>query len=1263
MKKYGLLLLILNLVFTVVFVDSNSLYSANTATTQSGRMYVPGLFLVKFEEQAGNIESSPIFSRVMTTYNVKKAERLFPNLKFDNSPKDKFRDLALVYRMRVSEGQNIEQICNRLKGSSGVQYAEPVFIEKVERIPNDPRYSGQQFLPQILGPEAWDIANGDTSVIIAIVDTGVDWMHPDLAPNIWRNQDEVEDGTDSDGNGYIDDVRGWDFVEGVTDYAEGEDFDVRDNNPMDFDGHGTHCAGLATAITDNEIGVASIGWGCTVMPLRAGWQAADRISGYLRMDWIAEALIYAANNGAHAFNISTGSSEAVADAGRYAYENGVVITKSAGNNDGPGLDPQESDPLELTPFTLVVASVDERDYKASYSSYGEWVTVSAPGGDQSNGRPGMLSTYPTRYSIFGGYNSIQGTSMAAPVVAGLAGLVKSHYPDWTPADIIMQIINTADNIDALNPAYAGKLGSGRINAFRALTEEPREVPHIKLLSTLVDDETTGNGNNIADIGEELAIVVNLENQLGDAKNVQANLILNDWAIEIVKGVSNLGDISGIRDLDNNMVDSSVDPFIIRIDPLALPHSVSGAIEIVADDYNTSYDITFAISPSILLVDDEELDNEKFYKAALDSLNLSYDYWDHSLNGTPPNMNGYSTVIWSCEWTFPSLDANDIARITEYLDNGGNFFLSGQDIGWDMNDPEGTTFLETNGASKTFYETYLHAKYVLDTSEFSNLVGVAGDPIGDGLSFNVFQPGRDAENQYPDEIEPLGFATSIFNYPNGSSGAIRYAGDYRIVYFGFGGYEAIIEDGTRFEVMKRVLDWLNSLEVAHKPLRDTEDTSNDYRVEVNVESNVHDIEIAQLLYDVDGQLPFSYKVDLTNLENNMYEGYIPAQAGGTEVIYSIFVRTANGYYSPPSIYNFYVGQDLVAPLIMNNGFVTTFKKKDLVVSDIQISDNTLLDVNSVYFFMNNGADSIKMAEGSEPGKFGGVIAGEFQFGDTLSYYIKARDAAQIPNYSMSDMKDVILGYEDFESGLGQWTTMPDGWGIENESRQGNYVSDSPGRNYLPGTNNILDLDVAFNLANADSATLSMKTKYRIQPGKTAGIVEISPDDGNMWVQVGSTITGIRPSWTTVQFSLRDFLGQENLLLRFRLEADATAGTNFDGWSIDDIRITELLSTDVEPAAVDRVVPQRYELAQNHPNPFNPETKISYQLAQTGKVTIKIYNALGQLVRTLVDAKMTSGDHFAIWDGKNDMGTQMSSGVYFYQMRSNDFVQTRKMLFLK
>jgi len=339
-------------------------------------------------------------------------------------------------------------------------------------------------------PGAWQINTGSTGVILVIMDSGVRYYHKDLGGsswptttgNIWINPGEIKSNKkDDDGNGYKDDWIGWDFVTGVTGCMKGEDCRTEDNDPRDFTGHGTHCAGIAAAMTNNARGVAgvaggwgdgttnSIGNGCKIMCLRIGWLASNGY-GYVRMDFAAKAMYYAANKGATVINCSWGSSNSggLADAVNYAISKGCLIVHAAGNNGN-----STADYLGSRTDVLNVAATDSLDVKASFSSYGTWVDVSAPGVD-------IVSTYHYYLDQANDYVAVMsGTSMSTPFVTGEAALIKSKYPSYTWSDIFNQIKNTADNIDALNPGYAGLLGSGRINACRALGGTPNPKVYVE----------------------------------------------------------------------------------------------------------------------------------------------------------------------------------------------------------------------------------------------------------------------------------------------------------------------------------------------------------------------------------------------------------------------------------------------------------------------------------------------------------------------------------------------------------------------------------------------------------------------------------------------------------------------------------------------------------------------------------------------------------------------------------------------------------------
>ncbi len=384
--------------------------------------------------------------------------------------------LDRIYEVTIPAHLDPERAVQRFENNPFVEYAETIGIQRIEAtVPNDSYFSGQWGLSQtndcdVDAPEAWDIGKGSASVVLAIADTGVDWPHPDLGGsspyvngNIWTNTVEYygTTGVDDDGNGYVDDIRGWDWVNvGENNVKPGEDGEVPDNDPMDFHGHGTHCAGIASAITNNWMGVAGLGWGCRIMPLRVGWMGTDN-NGYISMAYSAQAITYAVDEGAVAVNCSWGSTNTggIREAVNYAVDNGVLLAVAAGNGNTSSWNDNY---LAKTGKCIDVAATDQNDIKASFSNYGSWVDVSAPG----------VSIYSTYYDYDGGnphtYTYMSGTSMAAPLVVGLIGLIKGFNPALTADQIKTIIFDSCDSLDVKNPGYVGLLGHGRINAFRAL---------------------------------------------------------------------------------------------------------------------------------------------------------------------------------------------------------------------------------------------------------------------------------------------------------------------------------------------------------------------------------------------------------------------------------------------------------------------------------------------------------------------------------------------------------------------------------------------------------------------------------------------------------------------------------------------------------------------------------------------------------------------------------------------------------------------------
>ena len=346
-----------------------------------------------------------------------------------------------------------------------VDQAEPNYLIPLQTIPNDPGFSWQWALhntgqtggtddADIDAAESWDIEQGQEEVVIAIIDTGVDYTHEDIAVNIWQNQGEIPGNEiDDDGNGYIDDTIGWDFVD-ASGGAEDEDFATPDNDPMDRHGHGAHVAGIAGAVANNDTGIAGVAWNCKIMPVRAGYKTSSG-DGVLESDDAAQAIIYAAENGARVINLSWGDyqkSNLIEDAMTYATNKGALVCAAAGNENSNSLIyPAASKNTAV----LAIGATDSHDLKASFSNYGDWVDVSAPG----------VSIYST--FLNNSYRQISGTSMAAPHVAGVAALLFSYFPDLSPIEAKTKIMRSVDVLSSLGGKNST---SGRINAYSALTK-------------------------------------------------------------------------------------------------------------------------------------------------------------------------------------------------------------------------------------------------------------------------------------------------------------------------------------------------------------------------------------------------------------------------------------------------------------------------------------------------------------------------------------------------------------------------------------------------------------------------------------------------------------------------------------------------------------------------------------------------------------------------------------------------------------------------
>jgi hypothetical protein len=425
---------------------------------QPSMEFIPGELIVKIKQNKAF--SNPALMTLNEKHQVYAFEKVFPNAEgtiLDN-----------IYLLQVPIGSDILSFVYEYASCSDVVYAEPNGIGHPCGIPDDTNFSNQYYLhntgqdfyqghhgtvdADIDAPEAWDMETGSTDVVIAIVDSGIDYTHPDLAANVWNNTDEIPgNGIDDDTNGYIDDIRGWNFYH-------------NNSNVTDGQSHATFCAGIAGAVTNNSIGIAGVAWNCKIMPVRIAnenWDTTIAIA--------ALGIRYAADNNADVCSMSFGwyaSYSIIKDAVDYAYEKGVFLCAAAGND-------KTSTKLYPAAFENVtaVAGTNQYDTKYSRSNYGEWVDIAAPAIWIYSTTPSYpIPDVPQNYSMG------EGTSFATPQVAGVAALLICVDSSLTPDEVKTLLCK---NVDPYNSTEY--IGTGRLNAQKALfalTPQPPNPPSI-----------------------------------------------------------------------------------------------------------------------------------------------------------------------------------------------------------------------------------------------------------------------------------------------------------------------------------------------------------------------------------------------------------------------------------------------------------------------------------------------------------------------------------------------------------------------------------------------------------------------------------------------------------------------------------------------------------------------------------------------------------------------------------------------------------------
>ena len=463
--------------------------------------YLSNTVVVKLKPNyaINSITSNKYISKI----SINESAKLFPSNRILNKGEE---PLNSIYILKYSTSEDPVKAAKVISKLQGVEWAEPKYVRTITYSPNDSLYirNRQRNLERIDAKDAWQISIGDSTVHIAIVDIGVDWHHPDLKDNILKNPSGQ--------------LIGWDFggLNGIPDNDPSEDSIFY---------HGTHVAGIAAAVTNNKIGIASIGNKCKIIPIKASRYDHHNASGVPFIEFGFEGIKLAADLGAKVINCSWGGNsyssleQEIID---YAVSKGSLIVAAQGN-DGNSIPFYPADYHGVLSVGWLHTKDDQKAPKGNYGTNVKSIT-----------HPGIQSYQPGQqkqdFHLMDITVNLSGSSMSSPLVAGLAGLVCSKFPKFSPSQVAEQIRVTADNIDIFNPdSLKYLLGRGRINAFKALTD----TNAVSVRAENVDFIDEGNGNGLLESGETVSIEINFVNYLKSIQTASVDISSNDPAVSFI----------------------------------------------------------------------------------------------------------------------------------------------------------------------------------------------------------------------------------------------------------------------------------------------------------------------------------------------------------------------------------------------------------------------------------------------------------------------------------------------------------------------------------------------------------------------------------------------------------------------------------------------------------------------------------------------------------------------------------------------------------
>ncbi|MCB2377872.1 S8 family peptidase [Hymenobacter sp. BT635] len=551
---------------------------------QLGAPQLPGTLVFKLKPEfkglgTANDVASPALRQALAQIGASSIRQKFPRTLPASSEVPGSVDLQLVYQITLKSDIALAKAYRTLLQTGVLEYAEPLNYRAPLYQPNDPlsdstNVAGQFYLKNIQAYRAWDVTKGDTSIVIGITDTGTRYSHEDLRNQLKKNYADPIDGIDNDNDGYVDNFRGWDVAD--------NDNDASINMAVFQPVHGILVTGCAVAQPDNGVGLAGVGFKCKYLPLKIYPNTATgSFAGF-------EAIVYAADHGCQVINVSWGSpgsrSQFEQDVITYAAVNRNAVVVAAAGNTNAELDfyPASYD------HVVSVAALAPNDEKSGPATYSSRVSLSAPGEQ-------VLTILGNNDSD---YFPVNGSSFAAPLVAGAAALVRTRFPQFTADQVAAQLRQTADDVYSLpgNTTLRGKLGTGRLNVYRAVSQNTQREARI-LSSQLLPARQAYQPN------DTFQVVVAVQNLLQPVAGLQVTLTSLSPYLSVRQGIFSAGTLATLARTTNTAA-----PFRLSV-AAAVPINTRAVLRyrLTADNgYQTDQFLTITLNPDYVVLNAGDL---------------------------------------------------------------------------------------------------------------------------------------------------------------------------------------------------------------------------------------------------------------------------------------------------------------------------------------------------------------------------------------------------------------------------------------------------------------------------------------------------------------------------------------------------------------------------------------------------------------------------------------------------------------------------------